>query len=201
VLLELILGKEDSSGRSVYLRKQGDTPVRVGALNRFSPYIAPSLRDWYDLRLFPDHDAGGLSLDKVQRVRMVSLKSDAPPESPPDTEAAAPYTLVRSGAGWAFEGEGDALPETSKVEALIRGILDATGEDFSAALEAGDSAFSDGEAAAQVILETTTGATVTVTLAGGYPGRKLALVSGQTQVFELAEWVVKRVWQGKEEIN
>ncbi|MDR0487615.1 MAG: DUF4340 domain-containing protein, partial [Treponema sp.] len=67
VLLDLLLGAEDSSGREIYLCKYGQNEVRSGD-DKFSSYMAGSVNSWYNLRLIPETEDGKIGADSVQRL-------------------------------------------------------------------------------------------------------------------------------------
>ena len=110
-LLDLLVGEQDVMGKEAYLRKSGGDQIYSGEL-LFSVFANSLPILWYDLRLFED-----LSIDAVQQTD-ISL---------PDGEA---YTLRRSGGGWILLENESAPLEVTRVEAWIRSVIEAQGEEF-----------------------------------------------------------------------
>jgi hypothetical protein len=183
-LLDLLVGQGDQTGREVYLRKAGQNEVRSGE-DRFSGYISGSRSSWYNLRLFPESEDGGLDVDGVQRLTVY------PPAA--DGSAPEPRIFTRSGTGWTLSGGVAAAdPDNSKVDSYIRGILNIEGDDFSAETSPEDPVFNDGRAT----LELGDGSIRTLRLgAADESNRRLASVSGSPYVYSLAGWAVERLFR------
>jgi hypothetical protein len=208
-LLDLLIGRGDSTGSEVYLRRNNRDEVRSGE-DRFSPYLSPSPAAWYDLRLFPDE---GLGPDSVQRL---TVAAPLPPEpdgaaspdgtdpsdraDPPDgadpLEGEAPpsplvFSLNRDAGGWTL-GSG-VLPDKQRVEAYVRAILGAEGEDFIPSANGTELPLNAG----RIVLELGDGSVRTIR-AGyipGSPNRLCATVSGSPYVYVLADWTRERIFR------
>ncbi|MDR1239660.1 MAG: DUF4340 domain-containing protein [Treponema sp.] len=183
ILLDLLVGQGDQTGREVYLRKAGQNEVRSGE-DRFSGYISGSLSSWYNLRLFPESEDGKLDVDGVQRLTVY------PPAAGPEPE---PQVFTRNGSNWTLSG-GIAVADLDnvKVDSYIRGILNIEGDDFSAEAGPGDPIFNDG----RVALELGDGSIRTLRLgAADESNRRLAAVSGSSYVYSLAGWAVERLFR------
>jgi hypothetical protein len=170
-LLDLLLGKGGNTGRELYLRKANSNEVRSGE-DIFTAYTESALASWYDLRLFPDAEAGDL-----QRLTVY------PPAGKGET-----YAFTRSGNGWILRGL-DLEPDNSRIESYIRGVLGAEGEDFLPALP---EPFS-GEG--RLVLELGDGRVLTLSLGEGEAGRYMARVSGSPYLYALAGWTVERLFR------
>jgi hypothetical protein len=181
-LLDLLVGRPDNTGREVYLRRQGENEVRSGEDN-LSAYIAGSRTSWYELRLFPESE--NLGLADVQRltVNTGSGTDGAPPKT---------WTLTRNGREWTISGMEITDPDTGKIDAYIRGIIAAEGEDFSDSLDPADPLLDH----SRVTLELGDGRVKTVRLsAPDENNRRFAQVSGSVQVYTLAGWAAERLFR------
>jgi hypothetical protein len=184
--LELYFGNPDASGNEIYLRRAGEDAVRSGADN-FSAFVNGGGASWRDTRLFPDHDKQKLTVESVQRLRVIS---GAPEEA---------FSIVRAQGGWQFDGGTEAL-DSAAVTSAIRFILDCSADDFipepsPSAPEISGSATSAGT----IILETGDGTTRTLTLGPKIDGKQSARVSGSPYTYALADWTVSRLMRGKSE--
>jgi hypothetical protein len=170
-LLDLLLGKGANTGRELYLRKADSAEVRSG-VDIFTAYTGGALASWYDLRLFPEIEAGDL-----QRLTVY----------PPTGES---YTLTRSGNGWNLTGVPNA--DNGRIDSYIRGILAAQGEDFAPPSALSTSLSGGG----RLILEMGNGALLTLNLGPEEEaGRRLAEVSGFPYLYVLADWAAERLFR------
>jgi hypothetical protein len=179
-LLDLLVGQADQTGREVYLRRQGENEVRSGE-DFFTAYIAASRASWYNLRLFPGSEDGGLELDAVQRLTVYDGAQ----------AGAAPLVFTRNGRDWAISGMDNAV-ETGRTDAYIRGILAAEGDDFSDSIDPEDPLFNH----SRITLELGDGSVRTIRL--GPPdesNRRFALVPPSRYVYSLAGWTVERLFR------
>ncbi|MDR2186265.1 MAG: DUF4340 domain-containing protein [Treponema sp.] len=175
-LLDLLAGDQDTAGREIYLRKQGENDVRSGD-TRIASYVNGAANSWYDLRLFPENSGGTVDAGMVQRLSV---------DYPGGT--AEPMTLSRSGTGWTV---GSLPADTQRVESYIRAVLDAEGENF---LPAQDSpVFNEG----RISLELGDG-TNRIIRCGPLDEegkRRSAQVTGSPYVYQLAEWTLSRLFR------
>jgi hypothetical protein len=168
-LLDLLVGKDDSSGKEVFLRKNGENDFRSGD-RLISSYVNGEKSAWYDLKLFED-----TSIDLVQRVQVNFAGSEGPVN----------YGIIRSGENWTFEGDALSLNK-EKVGTWIQGILEAQGEDFTSSVDIQNSG--------RITLELGDGSVLSVqTGEAGEDGKTPALVSGKPYVFMLPQWTVSRL--------
>ncbi|MDR1470584.1 MAG: DUF4340 domain-containing protein [Spirochaetaceae bacterium] len=200
-LLALLVGVKDASESSIHLRKQGDDTVRGGE-DRFSTFTNGSRPSWEDLRLFPDENGVKLNADAIQRFTVFPPPD---PDADPDKESNAQpyYTLVRDGKGWKAEllptgvsGE----PKTADIDAYVRGIVDAVGEDFAAGLSPGDEGFTDADAVSRVVLELGDGSTRTLYRGPDFSDKKTISLSGSPYVWLLSDWTANRIFRTGEEL-
>jgi hypothetical protein len=170
-LLDLLIGGDDSSGREVFLRKNGENDFRSGE-RLIATYINGNDTAWYDLRLFHDDPSA-----TVQRVRV----------SPPDgTEN---FTVAKNGGAWIFEGSS-ASPDGTKVDDWIRGIFEAQGDSFIPLVEGGELA------AGRITLELGDGSVRTILVGEAFPDtgdteRRPVSVSGVPYLFVLSQWTLQ----------
>jgi hypothetical protein len=206
-LLQLYIGSAETSGNGIYVRKAGESAVRSGK-DIFSAYTTGERSSWGDTRLFPNHDALGFSVDSVQMIRVIPpAPSGAIPLEPAEAgespiKASLPYSIVRDGSAWKFEGAGSAEElNGSTVDEAVRFMLDSGGEDFVTEITAGDASFAASNAGAgRVLLDTGDGKTYSVTL-GPKINDKYTALSTQTAaggyVVSLNDWTVSRFWRDK----
>jgi hypothetical protein len=173
-LLDLLIGGDDSSGREVFLRKNGENDFRSGE-RLIATYINGNDTAWYDLRLFHDDPSA-----MVQRVRV------SPPKG---TEGVGDFAVAKSGGAWVFEGSAD-IPDGSKVDAWIKGIFEAQGDSFISPTEGGELA------AGRMILELGDGSVRTIQAGealpedGGTEQRPVS-VSGVPYLFVVSQWTLQ----------
>jgi len=179
-LLDLLVGQYDSSGREVFLRKNGENEFRSGD-SLIGTYINAENASWYDLKLFEE-----ISIAHVQRVR-VNFSGYTGPEDETPLIGYIDYSIGRSGDNWIMEGEEEPL-EKDKTEAWILGILEATGENFLPA-----STQSNFTAEARITVELGDGRNLSLQIgAPGENGGASARTSGKPYAL-LPRWTVTRL--------
>ncbi|MDR2551561.1 MAG: hypothetical protein LBD31_00110 [Treponema sp.] len=179
-LLDLLVGGDDSSGREVFLRKNGENLFRSGD-KLIGAYVKGEYSSWYDLKLFEEK-----SLDQVQRIRVAFSGLEFAPGEEGDPPRAEEYVVVRSGEGWTFEG-GPALADKDKVETWIRGILEAQGDDVAPSPEGFNGA-------GGIRVELGDGTALSVQMGNaGEGGKTPAVAGGRTYAFILSPWTVTRL--------
>jgi hypothetical protein len=177
-LLDLLIGRGDETGREVYLRRQGSNEIRSGE-DVFTAYTAGQRTSWYNLRLFPESENGGLDLDSVQRLSVYA------------GGGAEPQVFSRSGREWVLSGMEVKEADTGKIDGYVRGILNAEGEDFSNT-DPSDAGFNH----SRIVLETGDGNIKTLRLTeAGESGGRLAAVSGSPHAYSLASWTADRLFR------
>lgn len=198
-LLDLSVGGADTTGKEIYIRSGGEESVRSGA-DIFSTFFTGGRASWADTRLFPDHDQKGLSVDSVQRVRIIPppllsvFTGDETQEPSSPVAAKTPYSIVRDNGIWKFDGSDDGV-DSSIVDSAIRFILDCAAEDFIPSLNAGD-LLADNNAP-RIIIETGDGTTQTITLGGTLGDKQSAALSNSNYVYALSDWAVSRLWRDR----
>ncbi|GHV77952.1 hypothetical protein AGMMS49942_27730 [Spirochaetia bacterium] len=173
-LLDLLIGGRDAAGQEVYMRKNGRNEVRSGE-DKLSAYINGAETSWYNLRLFP-----GQGDFEVQRLTVYPLE-----------EGAAPLVITRNGGGWSIAGPDDDSVDSQKVDAYVRGILDAEGEDFVPGLNAASAVFNEG----RIVLELGNGASLTLNVGTLEENKRGATASGSSYVYALADWTITRLFR------
>jgi len=185
-LLNLLIGQPDMTGQNVYLRKQEQNEVRSGE-DIFTSYTNPSLISWYNLRLFPETESGGMDAANVQRLTVYPSADSGRQDGNGDV---TPQIFTRSGKAWTFNFEL-ANPDMGKVESYIRDILAVSGDDFDDSITSSDSVFNN----SRIVMELGDGSIRTIRL--GPPDKndgRLAVVSGSDWVYVIPGWICQRLF-------
>ncbi|MDR3115545.1 MAG: DUF4340 domain-containing protein [Treponema sp.] len=193
-VLDLLVGSRDPMGREVYLRKQDQQEVRSGT-DSLSGYISGSRTAWYNLRLFPEADNPDLGVDSVQRLTVYALPvpDEEVPESGEPRLPDLPFTLSRSEGGWIIEGASVNALDSQRIEAYIRSIIEAEGEDF---IPAPSGIQEDGFNQARIVLELGNGLSRSIRIGSVLESnRREAIVSDTPFVYALAEWTLNRIFR------
>jgi hypothetical protein len=182
-LLDLLIGGSDSSGRGVYLRKYGQNEVRAGD-DKFSLYVTGPVTSWYNLKLFPETEDGGLEADGVRSLSVYS------PEGRQD--------FNRVNREWAISGIEVANPDQNAVDSYVRAILFAEGDDFASSNQAGVLDFNN----SRIVLELAKDSTKTIRLTeADEQGRRYAQVSGSDYIYSIAGWMSQRLFKAASEFE
>jgi hypothetical protein len=176
-LLDLLVGSDESGGKGVFLRKNGENEYRLGD-SLIKTYLSGGLAAWYDLKLFAENKA-----DSVQRVTVSPVK---------DGEGDADYTLAKSGNDWSFSG-GTGTANGDKVNAWLRNVFDAQADDFGAA--------SPEFGALSIRLEMGDGSAYTVQAAEESGSKWPVKVSGAPYTYLLSENALKRLFSKKADLE
>ena len=176
-LLSLLIGQGDTSGRNVYLRKQGSNEVRSGE-DIFSLYAASALSSWFNLRLLSDSE--NLDAASVQRITVYPPADFA--EAPTQ-----PQIFTRSGKEWK---SNITRLETEQVNAYLRDLLNTEGNDFADTVSPSDPLFNN----SRIVLELGNGSIRTIRLGPEEDGRRLATVSGSDAVYSVPAWASQRLF-------
>jgi hypothetical protein len=197
ILLDLLIGAPDATGKNVYIKTAGNRDIRSGS-DVFSPFLSGRL-SWLDLRLFPGDDGNGLAASSVQRVTVqppseTSGNADTAEQSAP-TEA---YTLSRNDGGWLLEGSDEAA-DTQSVESYIRRVINGRAYDFTSALGANDPEFTDPAApGGRIALELGDGTRRIVTMGPMFMDKYSAAVSGSRYVYLLMKWQADQLFERRD---
>jgi hypothetical protein len=176
-LLDLLIGGPDNSGRGVYLRKYGQNEVRSGD-DKFNLYVAGPVTSWYNLKLFPETEDGGLEADGVRSLSVYS------PETRQD--------FNRVNREWAISGIAVENPDQNAVDSYIRTILYAEGDDFASSDQVGDLDFNH----SRIVMELAKGGAKTIRLTeADEQGRRYAQVSGSDYIYSIAGWMSQRLFK------
>jgi hypothetical protein len=176
-LLDLLIGGPDNSGRGVYLRKYGQNEVRSGD-DKFSLYVAGPVTSWYNLKLFPETEDGGLEAGGVLSLSVYT------PETRQD--------FNRVNREWAISGIAVENPDQNAVDSYIRTILYAEGDDFASSDQVGDLDFNN----SRIVLDLTKGGVKTIRLTeADEQDRRYAQVSGSDYIYSIAGWMSQRLFK------
>lgn len=189
-LLDLLAGGEDVMGREIYLRRSGEDQIYSGD-DGFLSFTGGRPVSWYDLRLFPPPGTGDAAAGGNY-----SLSTAITIESVQEADVAIPggesYAFRRAGGGWILPGNEGVALETVRVEAWLRTVIEAEGEDFAPA----------GSAAADltegsITLRLGDGSSRTVRLGpADEENRRIASVSDSPFAYVLPGWNVNRLFTG-----
>ncbi|MCL1928227.1 MAG: hypothetical protein FWG07_05480 [Treponema sp.] len=125
-LLDLLIGKDDSTGRAVFLCKRGEQEFRSGD-RLISAYVNGEQNSWLNLKLFDEK-----SVAQVQRV-LVHFKDYYGTGEEISPVPYEDYTITRGGDNWLLSAGGNGSfteVEKTRTENWIRAILEAQGEDI-----------------------------------------------------------------------
>jgi hypothetical protein len=190
-LLELLAGNSGAGG-DIFLRKAGGGEVRSGK-DRLSSYLDGQAGPWFDLRLFPESEGGGMSAESVQRLTIRAAAGEA--ETASGVPAATPVLIQRLQNSWQINA-GDLVLEPediekTRVDSYIAGILNTAGDDFEGSGLPPETA--------SLSLELDDGRVLNLRLGpAGDSGRRQAAVSGSPYVYVLASWAVDRLFREPE---
>lgn len=122
--LDLYFGDMDATGKEIYFRLANQNEVK-SAEDLFSSYLQSSPQSWYDLRLFPQSNGQSMTPELVQKITWKVDNKDS-------------FSIQRSSTSQWF-GFGNGLEskeiDTRKVEAFLRDLIGATGDDFADSLQ------------------------------------------------------------------
>jgi hypothetical protein len=193
-LLALLVGAPDATQKYVYVRLEDKNEIRSGD-DVFSSFFA-SRQSWYNLDLFPNRDADGLTVNSVQRLTV------KPADAAGETDYVFPaegYTLSRSGGSWIIEDSGEDA-DTRTVESYIRGIISCRANDFTPVLGANDTEFAS-PGAARLVLETGDGTRRIVTIGPQIVDKYSVAVSGSPYVYLLMERQLDQLFKARSSLT
>jgi len=177
-LLDLLVGNNDTSGRDVFLRKNGENEFRSGD-KLIGSYITAERNLWYDLKIFED-----ISPLQVQRVR-VNFSGYKGTEDETPLIGYIDYTIARNGESWVMDG---AVLDKEKVETWLQTVLEAAAENV---LPSGSDTVNT---TAKVSIETGNGGNVSLQIGElSEDNKALAQVSGKPYLYVLPQWTVTRI--------
>jgi len=170
-LLDLLIGIGGALGRDVYMARADAREIYSGE-DRFTFFTDSGPLFWLDFRLF----AGGRTAAMVQQAEVTFA---------PDTS----YILRRSGGAWVLQGDESADLLNPRVEAWLRAVLEAEGEDFSAQSP------SVVEGSITLWFGDGTSRTVQIGPIEDEENHRRAAVSGSPLVYVLSQWTVDRLFR------
>jgi len=175
VLLDLLFGNEDGYGREVNVRRYGQNEVRSGD-NIVTSYLTGLENGWFNLRLIPESEDGGVTLDGVQRISVYSEGQT--------------QIFSRGNGGWALSGLSAAGTDQSAVDAYVRVIINTEGDDFVDFVSGDDPVFSN----SRITLELGNGVIKTIFLSDqDENGNRLA--AADSHVYLLSSWAAQRLFR------
>ena len=183
VLLELLIGNGDALGQNIYLRKSGTSEVRSGE-DKISAYLFGGLKSWFNLKLIPENEDNQMDIDKVQRMSVFSSEAET-------GGSTGSLVFSRKGRQWTFNNIDDAELDMEKVDAYVRAVLYAEGDEFSTEVLPNDPVLKD----SRIMIEFGNGSVKTIYLSAAQDDRRrYATVSGSDLVYSLAEWMAARLF-------
>jgi hypothetical protein len=175
VLLDILLGGEDITGREIYIRRYGQTEVRSGE-NKISQYINGSVNSWYNLRLIPESEDNKIDVGSVQRLSVYEKTTQV---------------FSRRNRDWVISGISVEKPDKNNIEAYIKTVLNTEGDDFIDTIADNDPLFTS-----SIVIELGSGNVRTIRLTEpDESGRRYANVTGTSYIYSLAPWAAQRLFK------
>jgi hypothetical protein len=192
-LLDLLIGYDTATKNEIYMRKNNQDEVRSGQPS-LTAYISGERTAWYNLRLFPENETRPIDTTAIQRISVLAPAAPEPGPGAEDTPAPELLVLGRNAGGWILEGGPDIPLDSQRIDAYLRSIVDAEGEDFIPSMGANDQTYNDG----RIVLEMGDGTARTIRVGPLMEGnRRSAVISGSPYVYALAEWTISRIFREK----
>jgi hypothetical protein len=175
ILLDLLLGDIDNTGREIYIRKAGDNEVRSGDAG-ISSYTDAAGNSWYNLKLLPGNEDGNLDIAGVQRLTVYNEGET--------------LTFSRSNKSWVISGTNVENPDLNTIENYIRTVLNIEGDNFV------DSVYSNVPFLSRIVFEFGDGRVVTVSISDqDEENRRFARVSTSEYIYSVPSWAVSRIFR------
>jgi hypothetical protein len=177
VLLDLLLGDDDLMGREMYFRKVGLNEVRSGDRS-IRGYVTGSVTSWYNLRLIPESENGGIGAASVQRLTVYNEGTT--------------QVFTRSNRRWDVSGITVENPDMNSIESYINFIINAEGEDF---IDPAEVPYIDLDYS-RIDLELGDGRIITIRMSGpNLVNKRFAQVSGSRFIYQIPLWVTVRLFR------
>jgi hypothetical protein len=177
VLLDVLIGNYDITGREVYLRRAGQEEVRSG--NSFiQTYITNSVESWFNYRFIPESEGGNVTSSDIQRVSVFT--------------GTGTQTFSRRNRGWDVSGIVAGNQNNNMIEMYVTDILNTQGINFVDNVSINDPMFGH----RRITLEFGNGRIVTMRFSqSNDEGICLAHVEGMEYVYSIPMWVVDRIFR------
>jgi len=177
VLLDLLIGFDDSLGQEVYVRKYANDEVRSGD-GLFITYMTSSISGWYNLRLIPESEDGKVSVSNVQRLSVYNG----------DTT----LIFTRRNSGWTVSGVTITNPNQSGIENYISIVLNTEGDNFDDSVSLDDPELDKN----RITVELDNGNVVTIRFSDAdESGRRYAHVFGREYIYAIPSWASTRIFR------
>jgi len=177
VLLDLLFGSTDNTGREINIRRFAQNEVRSGE-NRVLAYVTGHINIWYNLRFFPESSDGTMDLDSLQRLTVYS-------------DGELQYFSLRN-REWIITGVIAEKPDQSIIENYLRIVLASEGDNFADPALLGETNFNH----SRLVFEFGNGQIITVHFSEpDETGRSLAYVSGKEYVYSVPSWTLSRIFR------
>ena len=185
-LLDLVVGKDDPSGKEVFLRKNGENEFRSGD-KLIGTYINGENTAWFDMKLFEE-----TSVAQVQRMLVHFFDYYGIGEELSEVPY-GDYSIVRNGESWFMDG---VELDKDKTENWINAVLEAQGENV---LPVNDELRSGFNNSAEIRIELGDGSALDLQIEkAGEDGRSGALAGGKPYITVLSQWTVIRLLRNRE---
>jgi len=173
IYLDILLGKDDKTGREIFVRRFGNDEVRSGN-NLFISYIDGTAASWYNLRFFPESENGKISLEDVQRL---SLYNEG-------------ETIIITRANGSWEVSGVNNPDLKNIEDYISIVLNSEGDDFLDSVNSNDPGLNH----SRIVIEFGNGKITTIRVSAADENKnRFAHVSGSNYIYAIPLWVSSRI--------
>jgi hypothetical protein len=175
ILLDLLLGNNDNTGREIYIRKAAYNEVRSGD-SGISSYINTPVNNWYNLKLLPENGNGELDIGSVQRLTVYNEGET--------------LTFSRSNRNWVISGANVENPDNNAIENYIRTVLNIEGDSFV------DSVYSNVPFLSRIVFEFGDGRVVTISISDqDEENRRFARVSTNDYIYSVPSWTAARIFR------
>jgi len=177
VLLDLLIGFDDSMGQEVYVRRYANDEVRSGN-GLFITYMTSPVSGWYNLRLIPESEDGKVSVRNVQRLSVYSG----------DTT----LIFTRRNSGWTVSGVNIANPDQSGIENYISIVLNTEGDNFDDSITIDNPELGKN----RITVELDNGNVITIRFTDAdESGRRYAHVFGRDYIYAIPSWAAARIFR------
>jgi hypothetical protein len=177
VLLDVLVGDYDITGLEAYLRRVGQDEVRSGS-SFIQTYMSSPVESWFNYRLIQESEGGNINSSDIQRISVFSETGT--------------QTFTRRNRGWDISGVVVMNPDYSRIELLVRDILNTDGINFAENVFTDDPMFNH----RRLTLEFGDGRIVSMRFSQGDENDiSLAYVEGREYIYSVPMWAINRIFQ------
>lgn len=180
IILDIIIGYDDIMGKETYIRKAGQSEVRSGE-SGIKSFLSNSLTSWYNIRLIPESESGGVDASSVQRLTVYN-----------DGET---QIFTRNKRGWDISGITVENPDFAGIDSYIGNVVNMEGEDFLDSGSVSDYTYDH----SRFVLELGNGRIITIRMsAPDEMNKRYAQVSNSSYTYIIPLWTTVRIFRKAE---